>query len=237
MMKHVKTCVFPILTLVVIVSLQFCTCSPSQPVAPNERITAVISATISGPVYQGSYYTGFKPATDYVFWIATKEGDYIKTLKISKGAVNVASTGIHAEHLPEWQEYTGVESDEKVEHDSLSYIFPAFDGLTSASLRLDGETDTTITLTWDFTDTAGNPVPDDEYYFCVETANLIKNGTPPEYVPAEINSEMCHAEVITRRRLIKKTTDTKHIKNLTVSILPLGSAPSLPTDGVTSATH
>ena len=121
-------------------------CSPSNPYLPNERITAVITAHITGPLYQGNFYKGYLPITDFVVWIEDENSRYIKTLQVSKGAVNVASSGVHAEHLPIWAKSANVKCDLKVAKDSLAYILPEFDGLTSASLKVKLSKDTIMIL-------------------------------------------------------------------------------------------
>jgi len=223
---------------VVLCTLIFLTCSPSEPVSPHQRITAVITAHIKGPQYKGNFYKGFLPQTDYAFWIENSVGDYITTLRLSKGVVNVAKTGIHAGHLPVWQKITGTTSTATVADDSLAYILPQFDGLTSASLKVKPSADTVLSLLWDFTDTAGREVPEGEYYLCLETANIQKDSIPgAAYVPAKINSEKTSALINTRRRLTQPATATAGISALSVTVIPHGVAPGVPIDGTTSATE
>lgn len=223
--------------LVYLAGLFIITCSPSQPIEPHKRISAVITAQIAGPVYAGNFYKGYLPLTDYAFWIEDADGNYIKTLRISKGAVNVAKTGIHANHLPDWQKATGTASDLKVANDSLSYVLPQYDGLTSASLKLKANFDTSLTLLWDFSDTNGTSVPEGEYYICLETANIKKDSIPGSgYVPATILSETSRSLVNTRRRIVKQATASAAIKTLQVKVTPLNGTSAIEVDASSSAT-
>jgi flagellar hook assembly protein FlgD len=191
----------------------------------------VLSAKISGPLYEGNFYKGYLPATDFVVWIEDDRGNYIKTVKISKGVVNVAHAGIHAEHLPVWQKTSKVHSDATVANDSLSYILSGFDGLTSASLKLKSPKDTTITVKWDFTDTNGNPVPEGVYKYCIETANIKKDSN----LVIIILNETTSGNIVTRKRTVTASIPTKNIKSFTVNVVPIGTD-NIKTDAVTSAT-
>jgi hypothetical protein len=191
----------------------------------------VFSAKISGPLYEGNFYKGYLPATDVVVWIEDDRGNYIKTVIVSKGVVNVAHAGIHAEHLPVWQKVSKVHSDATVAHDSLSYILPGFDGLTSASLKLKSPKDTTITVKWDFTDTFGNPVPEGIYRYYIETANIKKDSGQALIVLNETTA----GSIVTRKRTVTASMPTKNIKAFTVNVIPI-ECDNISTDAVTYAT-
>ena len=211
-------------------------CSPSNPYLPNERITAVITAHITGPLYQGNFYKGYLPITDFVVWIEDENSRYIKTLQVSKGAVNVASSGVHAEHLPIWAKSANVKCDLKVAKDSLAYILPEFDGLTSASLKVKLSKDTIMSIKWDFTDAKGNPVPEGTYYYCIESSNIKKDSSAtPGTIPVTILSESTRGKIVTRQRMTTDGVPTNNIKTLKVAVVPIGSVP-ISTDATTSAT-
>jgi hypothetical protein len=224
--------VFWVYFLVIVSQTIFFTCSPSNPYLPSKRIAAVFTAKISGPLYEGTFYKGYLPATDFAVWIEDEQGRFIKTIKISKGVVNVAHAGIHAEHLPTWQKSSKVYSDLTVANDSLSYILPGFDGITSASLKLKANTDTLFSLKWDFTDSAGIPVPEGVYRYCIETSNIRKN-TALEVI---VLSESTSGTITTRKRSFTVATTTRNIKQFNVSVVPFESD-KVPVDAVTSATN
>jgi flagellar hook assembly protein FlgD len=187
-------------------------------------------------LYKGNFYKGYKPITDFAVWIEDENHNYIKTLQISKGAVNVVSTGVHAEHLPTWLKSSKVKTDLKVANDSLAYVLPEFDGVTSASLKVSATKDTTIGLTWNFTDVSGKSVPEGTYYYCIEVSNIKKDSSAaPGDIPVTILSESTRGTIITRQRISSDGVSTNNIKSLKIAVAPLGSV-SATTDATTSAT-
>ncbi|MBL8026002.1 MAG: hypothetical protein JNL74_06310 [Fibrobacteres bacterium] len=140
---------------------------------------ANISVKVSGPVSQGNYYTGYKPATDFAVWIENSAGKYINTVKVSKGSAKIGDYAAHEAHLPIWQKSSGLDLNKVTVQLDTAGIPVVLDGLTGASLkcRTTAGYDTTMTLVWSMRDSGKVAVPSGSYFLCVETANIIKNKT------------------------------------------------------------
>lgn len=150
-------------------------CDTSGPEDKNVSLLTV-SLAFNGPQAQGTAWPefGLYAKTNWGIWIEDSDGNYIKTIKIDSGTVEVTGYPAHTEHLPAWlassnMEYTGPNG----------YIPPELDGVTAASVLFgavtDGIADTTISATWDFTDLNGSKVSEGTYYFHAEVANILKN--------------------------------------------------------------
>jgi len=234
LLKHWKKVVVAIISGGLTCGIIFC--SSSNPYLPQSRIVALIQAQISGPVYQGNFYKNGLVQTDYAAWIEDENGNYIKTLRVSKGAVFIAKTGIHAEHLPTWKKVAGIQCTTKVAHDSLGYFLKGYDAISSASLKLSATKDTMLTLKWDFTDSTGKALPEGTYKFCIETASIRKDSataTAPSKVI--INAEHTSGVIVSRKEHAIAATATLNIKSLKANVSSLFSD-TAHIDGVTSAT-
>ena len=148
----------------------FITCT--NPTGASNKILAV-TLTFQGPRYQGNFYSGYLPSTDWAVWIENSNHQYIRTLQINKGVVKIGEHGAHADHLPAWLACTGDSINDTPDADSIP---DRFDGITAASYLFDSSNPSeTVTATWDFTDASGNTVVEDTYYFCAEVANIQKD--------------------------------------------------------------
>ena len=160
-------CVF----ITLICSMLFVTCKAPSSSDDDKKLT--VSLTFKGPRYQGNFYSGFLPSTDWAVWIANSSNQHIKTLKINEGVVKVGSEGSHPDHLPAWLACTGDSINDIPDADSIP---DRFDGITAASYLLDDfNPDETVTASWDFTDANGTTVPEDTYYFYAEVGNIQKD--------------------------------------------------------------
>ncbi len=185
----------------------------NSPTAGRNYECLSIALRCDGPEYEGTYYTGYYPSTDWVIWIEDENGNFIKTINVSKGIVKIGKYGASTHHVPTWETSGNIKIEGTVADDSLAYVPTEFDGLTAASTNLTYLADTTIIATWDLTDADGNDVPDGTYYFCTETANLIKNGTSPEFVVPTIVSETTKGKVVTSSGKVTSALATEHIIN------------------------
>lgn len=138
-----------------------------------------ISFTANGPVFStdGNYGSVGGVNTHWAVWIEDSNNNYIKTLRINKSTPQIGKYGTDKlSSLPYWQasskfttpaDTTGLLDTNK--------IYKEFDGLTSASLDFSKATDTTVNISWDFTDGTGEKVSNGIYRFCVELSALVKN--------------------------------------------------------------
>ena len=113
----------------------------------------------TGPVFSGTADAGspYKPQTDWVIWIEDADSHYVKTIKVSAGAVTFNAYGhTGGYHLPVWAKSS---NEDTLPQYPGGNVLAGFDALTSASLNFAKMKDTLITSTWDFTDTNGIPVP------------------------------------------------------------------------------
>lgn len=134
-----------------------------------------ISLQYKGPVFQGNYYSGYLPKTDYAIWITDANNQFIRTLQVNKGAVKIGKYGAHAWHLPTWLSHTNDSIKDIPDVDSIP---PRFDGITAASHAFDAiEPTTTTSAIWDFKDASGKLVADGIYNYHVEAANIKKDST------------------------------------------------------------
>jgi hypothetical protein len=152
-----------------------------------------ITIRVNGPLYQGNYYAGYKPMTDFAVWIENATGSYVNTVKVSKGSAAVGGYSAHEAHLPLWQASSGLDLN-KVSNLPLdtSGTPIVLDGLTAASLKCRSNADTTLTLTWNIKNSSGVAAPAGIYTLCVETANISKNkiinGTDTTAGPITVNN-------------------------------------------------
>lgn len=195
-------------------------CSESQPGDDPARNQLDISLTITGPRYQGNYYRGYLPRTDYAMWIQTPDSQMVKTLAITRNVVTVGSYGAHENHLPVWKAVaglSGVDSTLWPPADSLSYVLEPYDALTAASVNCNPDSsEHPLSSSWDFTDSTGRPVEPGTYWFCAEATNIAKDsviGVP--YAPATINNEAtCGLCQIGSDTAITAAEPTEHIVSL-----------------------
>ena len=93
--------------------------------------SVVIELYFNGPLYQGSFYQGSLPATDYAIWIEDADRNYVETLVVSPSIVSVGQYS-HVEHLPSWQKASGV-TYEALQKEITEGVAPSFDAVTSAN--------------------------------------------------------------------------------------------------------
>lgn len=169
----------------------------------------VVTLRFSGPRYEGSFYKGYLPATDYAVWVEDGERRYIRTLGISRSVVSVGKYP-HLDHLPTWKAKSGV-TYEDLKEETSEGVAPSFDAVSRASV-LFGEdmADTTLTFEWDLRDSEGNRVPEGTYYFCAEVANISKD-TAESY---EIIHEVTCGKLDTKSRTVASAEPTEHILEL-----------------------
>lgn len=215
-MVQIEACFFLI--------LMFCLQLSADSKSGNDQLLE-ISLTFKGPVYQGDYYSGYLPATDWVIWIEDDQHRYIKTLYVSKGVVTVGEYGAHEHHLGTWKEHAQIDINGTAPKGS-EFIPELFDGITAASVYFTSGNDTTITVTWDFTDSDGKTVPQGTYYFCAEVAGIEKNksNTPDEYVVAKIINEFSYGSVIYENGEIIQGKPTANIKRLSARMANMSIA-------------
>lgn len=158
-----------------IVLLVLSSCDTSTNTTPEDQ-NVTITANFKGPLYAGNYYKGYLPATGYVLWIKDSNGNFVKTIHVTKGIVEVGVYGAHTDHLPEWEKSSGVSIDTTVAKKEDAFIPEEFDGITSASPTFGSAlADTTVTLVWDFTDESGTKVPKGTYSYHFEAGNISKD--------------------------------------------------------------
>jgi len=165
--------------------------------------TVVVTLRFSGPRYEGSFYKGYLPATDYAVWVEDGERRYIRTLGISRSVVSVGEHP-HLDHLPKWKAKSGL-TYEDLKEETSEGVAPSFDAVSRASV-LFGEdlADTTLTFEWDLRDLEG------VYYFCAEVANISKD-TAESY---EVIHEATCGKLDTRSRTVVPAEPTEHILEL-----------------------
>lgn len=175
-----------------------------------------IRLTLSGPIYQGTFYSGYLPRTDYAIWIEDQNRNYVKTLQITKSVVSVGDYS-HVDHLPTWMSKSGI-TYEKLQEETGNQpgIAPSFEGITSASPYFPSE-DTTQTFfaEWAFTDGSGKAVSSGIYYFCAESANITKN----EATAYTIQAESTFGSVDLGKGKIQPATPTTHIRELSAEFI------------------
>lgn len=189
-----------------------------------------IRLTLNGPVYQGTFYSGYLPRTDYAIWIENGNRQYVKTLHITRSVVSVGDYS-HVDHLPTWMSKSGITYEKLLEETgNQPGVAPSFDGLTSASPYFPSEDSTqTFDAEWDFTDANGNTVSQGIYYFCAETANITKN-EPTSYT---IQAENTFGSVDLKKEKITPATPTTHILELTAEFIPESEDLAKPFSGIT----
>lgn len=189
-----------------------------------------IHLTLNGPIYQGTFYSGFLPRTDYAIWIEDGNRNYVKTLRITKSVVSVGEYS-HVDHLPAWMSKSDI-TYEKLQEETENQpgVAPSFEGVTSASPYFPSEDTTqTFVVEWDFKDAKGNPVAPGIYYFCGETANITKN-EPTAYT---IQAENTFGSVDLKNERITPATPTTHILELTAEFIWEDKALTKPYSGIT----
>ena len=178
-----------------------------------EAKPTIVSATITlrfrGPRYAGTFYSGILPATDHAVWIEDAEGQYVKTLGISKSVVSVGDYP-HLNHLPTWMVKSGT-TFEALQAETEEGVAPSFDAVSGASVYFVGDvTDSTLVFEWDLTDKAGNRVSEDDFRFCAEVANITKN----EATSYEINPETTYGLMDLKEQSTTLADPTQHILEL-----------------------
>lgn len=158
--------------------------NPEQPeISPGLRI----DLTFNGPVYQGSFYSGYLPRTDYGIWIEDTAGTLVKTLRLTPTVLKVDTAhGSHLTHLPAWTTSSGVAYADLEAAASHGAIPAEYDAVTAASPVFGPSADdTTVSVTWDLTDAEGNPVDEGTYRFCAEVANIAKDSVGDNPYPSD----------------------------------------------------
>ena len=175
-------------------------------------ISLAIQLRINGPVYQGSFYKGFLPATDYAVWIEDEHGNYVETLAISESVVTVGEYS-HVEHLPTWQQASGV-TYEALQGETADGVAPSFDAVTSASVRFTGDVaEQTLTCVWPVFDVDVPLVEPGLYNYCAEVANITKD----EAAGYRINAETTRGTVDVEHHTAQPAAPTSHILSLSAS--------------------
>ena len=171
--------------------------------------SATITLRFSGPRYAGSFYSGFLPATDHAVWIEDADGQYVKTLGISKSVVSVALYS-HVDHLPTWMAKSGT-TYEALQAETEGGVAPSFDAVSGASVYFVGDvTDSTLVFEWDLKDGEGNRVLEADFRFCAEVANITKD----EATSYHINSETTCGLMDLKEQSTTPADPTEHILEL-----------------------
>jgi hypothetical protein len=171
--------------------------------------SAIITLRFSGPRYAGSFYPVFFPATDHAVWIEDAEGQYVKTLGISKSVVSVAQYS-HVDHLPTWMAKSGT-TYEVLQAETEEGVAPSFDAVSGASVYFVGDvTDSTLGFLWDLKDGEGNHVLEANFRFCAEVANITKD----EATSYQINSETTCGLMDLKEQSTTLADPTQHILEL-----------------------
>lgn len=189
-----------------------------------------VSLTFSGPVYEGSFYNGYLPATDHAIWIQDADGRYVTTLLLNESIVEMGTHGAHLSHVPTWTAVRGeTDSALAARMDSTTRMPPEYDAVTGASVtfynQAKGDTDkvrdTTLVAEWDFADYTGATVEPGTYAFCAEVANIHKDSVdgvafPPDSIMAE---SCCGSVVVDGGPVTDASPTTAHIGALTAKII------------------
>jgi hypothetical protein len=162
---------------------------------PTSFDQVTITLIASGPAYEGDFYQGYLPNTDFAIWIEDENHNYIKTLLLDTTIVQVGEHGAHSEHLPEWQRITGLSNDSLALLPLDDKNIPVeFDGITGASMHLNSpDIVDTIQVVWDLTDAKNEVLEKGVYYFCAEVANIEKYTDNPAEVL--INNEFTRGSI------------------------------------------
>jgi hypothetical protein len=190
-------------------------CMRDRSVNSDHADDLLIHILLNGPNYEGDFYEGFLPPTEYALWVEDQEGHCLITLEITPTAVTVDSIhGSHIEHLPVWAEAAGMTYD-LLAQTTESGIPAAFDGITAASPALYQNPDTPLLIekAWDLTK-EGLKIKNDMIYICFEAANIIKY-TSDETVT--VVSEHTKSFVDLNGMQTVPAAATPHILELTVS--------------------
>ncbi len=190
----------------------FLSCESEKSKITLEPTGIRIQLTLNGPIYQGTFYSGYLPRTDYAIWIEDQNRQYVKTLRITRSVVSVGDYS-HVDHLPTWVSKSGITYDKLLEETgNQPGVAPSFEGVTSASPYFPSEDSTqTFVVEWDFTDSHGNAVSPGTYYFCAETANITKNEASSYTIQAETTS----GSIDLKKNQIIPASPTAHIRELT----------------------
>ncbi len=189
-----------------------------------------VSLTFSGPIYEGTNYNGYLPATDHAIWIRDTDGRYVATLLLNESIVEVGEHGAHLNHVPTWTALSGeTDSALAARMDSSIGMPPEYDAVTGASVTFYNEAkgdtdkarDTTLVAEWDFTDYTGAAVEPGTYAFCAEVANIYKDSLPdgsagPDSIIAE---SCCGSVVVDGGPVTDASPTTAHIGALTAEIV------------------
>jgi hypothetical protein len=173
-----------------------------------------IMLKLNGPEYQGSFYKGFLPLSDYVFWIEDANRNYIKTIKVTPTAVKVDSVhGEHLSHLPAWMAASGLTYAD-LQRETQDGIAPSFDAITSASISFAQDTSAqNLTAEWDLTDKEGNKVESGVFHCCAEVANIIKNDS----VSYTVNAEHIFMKFDLENGTSEQALPTEHLLEMSVT--------------------
>ncbi len=200
-----------IITLCLSVLVLFGTgCNNDNGVEAKPTISsATITLRFSGPRYAGSFYSGFLPATDHAVWIEEADGQYVKTLGISKSVISVGDSP-HLDHLPTWMAKSGT-TYEALQAETEEGVAPSFDAVSAASVYFLGDvTDSTLVFEWDLKDGEGNRVLEGNFRFCAEVANIMKD----EATAYQINAENTYGSMNLKEQSTTLADSTQHILEL-----------------------
>jgi len=182
---------------------------------PEQSVSLKMDLQFKGPVYSGNARTEPDiPKTDWVVWIENADSSFVRTLKVSVGAVTARKNGGREYHFPIWQAKSGTVIAGT--GSSAKVVPPEFDGITSASIDFtQRSTDTTISVYWDLKDANGKPVPSGTYLFCSEVSNSIWNTEAPLTIVTEC---ACGSFVYTDGGKITPAATTKNIISFNAAI-------------------
>ena len=185
-------------------------CEKEKGIEPNPTISSlIVKLHFNGPKYAGTFYTGYLPATDHAVWIEDAGRHYLKTLGISQSVVSVGRYS-HLEHLLTWQAKSGITYEDLKAETDLG-VAPSFDAVSDASVYFQGDiTDTTLVFEWNLKDKEGNRVPEGEFYFCAEVANITKD----EATIYQVNNEPTSGLMDLKEGNIVPADPTQHILEL-----------------------
>ncbi len=177
-----------------------------------QAVTAILQ--LNGPQYEGTYYQGYLPLSDYVFWIEDANQTYLKTISITPTVVTVSDEhGEHISHLPVWMDASGL-TYANLEEETEDGVAPSFDGMTAASLSFTNDVSPQqIEAEWDLTDRDGDLVSPGIFYICAEAANLLKN----DEENIEIVSESVKIQINLKKGTFQEITPTEHLLSMTIT--------------------
>ena len=202
-------------------------CSKDRSSMSPKIKSVTVELKLSGPMYQGTFYTGFLPRTDYGIWVVDADQKYVKTLKITTEAVSVGQYQ-HCDHLPAWMASSGITYAQlQQETGGQEGVAPSFDAISNASPYFAADSVQIFTCTWDLTDRNGAQVKSGTYLVFAEAANITKSD-PVVYT---IDAEHTSARIDLVRGTIESAASTANIRSLTATFNLNEAAPSAKASG------